>query len=236
MKITANPIPNRRRNPVATLLTTLFICLVTLSHSPSSTATVIESVNETFPPKADTSYGVGGSEVGWMYTPSMDYLLTGVNTRFGEVVDTARIVTIDIFDAAPRFGGTLLASTLFNPVANVFSGGDFAMAIEFNAGEDYFVGFNDITGLHVNTTADPGATALETHAGDRTIIFGPGGLVISLPPDHSYDNRFYASNSGQDITRPILQFEGYTGVPEPATCALLGVGVASMGFFRLRKA
>ena len=181
-------------------------------------AAVIESVNSSSNPCC--YWGAG--EVGWLYTPSQSYSLTGINTKFSGSVDN-RTVTIEVYDDAPPNGGNLLGSADFIPVAQAFSGGDFLTPISFVAGQDYFIGFNNIARIGANVTLDTGAGFLDFYSGTST--------------DGSYDDYFYPDSSEGITNSPILQFVStLTPVPIPAAVWLFGSALGLLGWMTYRKA
>ncbi len=173
---------------------------------------VADSINQNASPSGATW---AATEVGWFYTPTLSYNLVGVQTKFGSA--DSRTVTVEVYDAFPGSGGTLLRSAGFTPEANAFAGGEFA-PLSLTAGDTYFVGFRNVGGLSVNVTSDPGATNL------------PGGLRYSFDNNGSY-------NLGPETAftaQPILQFETGTApipTPEPTSLTLVAVGVvAQLGY------
>jgi hypothetical protein len=71
------------------------------------------NVNTAF--TADNSSGFVDPDIGWLYTLSSGFTLTGINTIFGPTLGADRDITIEIFQGGPPFsGGTLLASSVFN--------------------------------------------------------------------------------------------------------------------------
>ncbi len=126
---------------------------------------------------------------------------------------------MEVYDAFPGSGGTLLRSANFNPLANAFAGGEFT-SLSLTANDTYFIGFKNVGGLLANVTGDAGATEL------------PGGLRYSFDNNGTY----ILAESGL-TAQPILQFLGAeTGspIPEPAS-ALTTAGLLASGLLlRLR--
>jgi hypothetical protein len=133
----------------------------------------------------------------WVYTPPTSYQLTGINTKFGvgasdDPTTEGRVVTLEVYDEHPfHGGGTLLRSVNFSVAEMAFSGGSFA-ALSLQSGEDYYIGFRNVTNLGVNWTGDAGATFLAQ--------FWAG--------NPSYPGQYRGSTCTQ-CDPPILQFLGY---------------------------
>ena len=176
------------------------------------------------------------SEVGWFYTPSTSFPLWEVLTKFG-VVDH-RLVTVDVYQASrdahgnllsPGAGAVPLRSAQFAPQADALAGGIFA-PMTLTANNTYFIGFENVSGLGLNVTADSGATSLA--GGLRFGFPGTGYLPVSV---------------GGFLSQPILQFQydppsapDAPAAPEPASIVLFGLGscvlVGSAAWRRRRSA
>jgi hypothetical protein len=178
--------------------------------SAASADTLVQSFNANKNPSTATFYA---SEAGWFYTPNQSFDLTRVATRFAST--DGRTVSVEVYTALPGAGGLLLGSADFVPGSNVFSGGTFSSAIHLDVGQDYFVGFRNISGLGSNITFDAGRTSL-------------GPAYISSGGPNLYSSICSPSNS------PILQFftdnvPGPTPAPLPVSALgglvlLAGVG------------
>ncbi|MFC1705596.1 hypothetical protein ACFL59_02095 [Planctomycetota bacterium] len=179
---------------------TLIAVLCVLGRNAEA-APVVDGINESLEPLASGTHV--NAEIGWVYTPSFGYELTGVNTKFNAA--DARTVTIEVIEGLP--GGTLLGTTTFTPVAGVFSGGDFASAIPMTAGQSYFIGFRNVKDLGANTSV-PGGASLDCYAGSTDT--GTYGTPIAASPT-------------APLTRAILQFESGNVIPEPSALLLGGV-------------
>jgi hypothetical protein len=161
------------------------------------------------------------SEVGWFYTPSTSYDLWEVLTKFG--VTDNRLVTVDVYQASHGANGSLLSpsagdvplrSAQFAPQTDALAGGIFA-PLTLTANNTYFIGFENVSGLGLNVTADSGATSLA--GGLRFGFSGSGYLPVSV---------------GGFLSQPILQFQydppgpspDAPAAPEPASFVLFGLG------------
>jgi hypothetical protein len=183
---------------------------------------VFDSVNADQP--TGTTYWAANN-IGWFYSPAMDYVLNEVDTKFGSNADGRnQTVTEQIFDLGPPMdGGTLLRTTTFVAKGTTFAGGSFA-DLQLLAGHTYFIAFENVAGLDVNITDEP-ATWLSL-------------IRYDLNPTPTFE-----MIEGKDHTNyPRLVFKGpspVAAVPEPSTIALacsavpVGLGLA---WKRRRKA
>jgi hypothetical protein len=148
---------------------------------------LIDSVNQDSNPAMNTW---AAADVGWEYTPAINYTLTGVFTKFGFVrFGDNRTVTVEVYNGVPSNGGRLLRSAGFTPAGGIFSGASFE-PIRLMVGHTYFIGFRNVANLAVNTTGGPEALC---------------PTYFSFADDGSYS----LSESGVDSCDPILEFYGY---------------------------
>jgi len=113
------------------------------------TADVMDGVHELAPPEATDQWGA--YEVGWFYTPSSSYILTGIETRFAST--DGRTCTLEFYrNGPPSVGGSvLLGSAAFATAATpTWSGGTFSTEVPLAAGSTYFVGFRNTQPVHGN--------------------------------------------------------------------------------------
>jgi hypothetical protein len=197
-----------RRTVWGALAITLALSTFDVAH-----ATVIDAVNGNAAVQVDG--GIWGiTEVGWTYTPTFSYSLTGIFTEFGKD-NVVRTVTAEIYDDWPGAAGTLLRAASFTSVDSAYSGASF-VPLDLVAGHAYFVGFRNVRSLGVNTTMDANATILPIHYGNSATV-----------SNGTYLNTDCCSY----INQPILQFTGdaiVSGVPEPAMPVLVALGLATI--------
>lgn len=170
--------------------------------------TQVDSINGAASPVAGTAWSA--AEAGWLYSPTESYSLSEVKTRFASI--DSRTVVLEIWDGAPLHGGHLLRSASTSLTGEPFETWSFA-DLDLQTGEDYFVGFRNISGLGVNFTRDAGATNL-------------GRYYFSFDNTGAYEREVVSSTiSG---AQPILRFAGTRAVPEPASSFLTALALALM--------
>ncbi|UCC21801.1 MAG: PEP-CTERM sorting domain-containing protein [Planctomycetota bacterium] len=145
------------------------------------------------------------SEVGWVYSPDFSYTLTGIQTRFGDTgapPTGAAEITVEVYYGLPG-AGTLLRSAnfYFSGWPGFFIGGSFE-PLQIVAGEDYFIGFRNISYMWLNSAWS--------------------GTMLSAYGDNINDGTYSNIITGDNHIHPILQFHG---VPEPSTLLLLSFSV-----------
>ncbi|MBN8816606.1 MAG: PEPxxWA-CTERM sorting domain-containing protein [Sphingomonas sp.] len=183
---------------------------ISLAAAPANAQTIVaDAVNDGIVP--DYAHW-GLNNMGWYYTPTTSYLLTGIGTRFAEV--DGRTVTEYIYSGTVGHltllsSGSFTASTNF--VTPVFT------PVALVSGTQYFIGFDNLAGLGSSITDASGSS-------DRLGRFYAGFGATGNPA--------YETFAAQSTGRPILQF--YTsaaaaGVPEPATWALMLLGFGALG-------
>jgi hypothetical protein len=167
--------------------------------------TIVDSRNASASP-APFVWGV--ADVGWTYTPTTSYLLTGILTEFAtDGSGITQTVTEELYSADPAAGGVLLASAPFTATEGTFVGASLGPVL-LAAGHEYFVGFRNVRGLFVNYTTDPSATH-ERHFGFDTD--GSGS---------------YPHPAGAPNDAPMLEFQG---IVAPTPTAFLGGVVLAAG-------
>ena len=209
----------------------------------ASASALMDDVNGSATPGFFVFFSNAGASsdanIGWVYTPSLAYNLDRIETTFRSVPNFSaftRPVTLSIWDSHPGSGGAMLRSGSFN-VGN--EGG--AQGISFSdltliAGQDYFIGLQNILGLGINIVEPLGPF--------------PGNFANGQPAGTEFLNGWYTGPSfetfiplatgdpqvpNNPFAAPILRFYG-TAVPEPSSAMLIVVGAGLFTFVRSRRA
>ena len=115
----------------------------------AANAAVIDNINGSFLPPF-LIFDDAVQNIGWNYTPSFSYNLTGISTFF-EPVDnppvTTRTVTVVLENTA---GGAPIATGDVSVGASGGAAGVTFSSVMLTAGQTYFVGFENVAGLGLN--------------------------------------------------------------------------------------
>jgi hypothetical protein len=202
------------------------LTVISLLLTPAAaSAAVIDSINGNLSPGFYV-FGPGIGNIGWSYTPSFSYNLTGISSLFEAVPNASAYTRPVTFELENAPGGAVLATGTVN-IGNGggASGVTFVSPLTVAAGTHYFVGLENIGGLGINIV-------------DWTYGQAPGTVNLDGWHYGSGANNFSNYVAGTAFDAPILNFSGTAinpAVPEPSTWALLLLGFAGLGVAAQRR-
>jgi hypothetical protein len=196
-------------------------------------STIVDNFNSGQPQAVNTQWA-GITDIGWYYTPSVSYTLTGIETIFTQSTgtgDTDRVVTFDVYTNTPAAGGTLLGGgTASSGPRGTYVGPNFT-GINLVGGTTYFIGLSDISDLGVNEVS------YSTAGGNA----GPAGSVALgstwVDSDGLAQFGTEASNGTTWFDKPVIEFltTEVQPTPEPSTLMLFGSGLLGLPYLWRRK-
>jgi hypothetical protein len=209
-------------------LLALTLSVVLLGSSVEGASPVVDDVNGSRNPPC-LVYSPNIVNLGWYYTPSFNYNLDGITSTFRAITSppvTTRNVTLGVYD---EVGGTLLRSGTFSAGA---AGGNLGMMFDplpVVAGEDYFIGYQNVAGLGLNVVDFEVSLPPPTNQPNPAVEFQSGwysGANFGTFVPHTM-----AAPAG--FAAPILRFHGV--IPEPSTALLMTMMLFGMGISAARS-
>ncbi len=219
---------------LASLLT--FCVLPTYGHA---TTIVADNLDTTFTGGGQIGYrattaGYFNSGTGQTFTASSGGTLETITLKHYTSAPAVDPLLMDIFKAT---GGNITGASLGQvsiPLASIPPSGthyetdfDFSsFGIDLIAGDSYGFIVHTARGIRVNFRGQYGAgfSSQNTYAGGNGLLVF-NGLVGGISANPSTDLAFRVSVGGSESA----------AIPEPATIALFGLGLAGLGFARRRK-
>lgn len=196
----------------------------------------IDNINGAAVPASQINYqGIDG--IGWYYSPTFSYYLTGVNSYFNPLFSgPTKTVTLEIQTERPTIGGSLLRQGTFtasNAGGNL--GASFAPLL-LEVGHTYFVDYTgtDQIGINLGTWEYDSSNNPQPSGGATTnlgIWYTNSNNGFANVQTQPYG--FATNNSHVSGSEPILRFDGFT-VPEPSSIIILGIGGWILLFRRRR--
>ena len=220
-----------------------WVCLALASLAPTivSASTVYDSFNIGLPlqdnQNGDNCCVNADTDLGWFYTPSQSYTLTGIETIFDNLSESDPTVTFGVFTDLPSNGGVLLGSATYTPAGGTLGGQSGLVAaptftgIPLTSGTTYFVGLENIFHLGVNQVT------FESTGVEGT---PPGSVSPGLAwGDTDNSASFSVSNCSDPnnwFCKPEIEFLGPspTSTPEPASLLLMLAAAAALKFVHRR--
>jgi hypothetical protein len=219
-------------------------CALRMMGQTPVAAGYIDSINPNGVPEDFVSYG-SLNNIGWYYTPTQSYSLTGISTDFGldEFGGGLRTITVQIQTDRPVNGGTVLDQGTFqgSGLTDGILGASFATPVQLTAGVTYFVDFLNLQGMGLNIGQWASVNGVDVPTNGATTrlgayYFGSNtdvSFTNSISGDAADQSNGYGTASGLE---PILFFSGTPSVvPEPSSFLMLGIGVVGAAWkFRRR--
>jgi hypothetical protein len=201
-----------------------------LALAPPARAGFIDNVNGSANPSSNATNEINGDAIGWYYTPSFSYSLSGISTFFAPALTTSLVtpqIEVQIQSERPVNGGVLLAQGGFqaNSINGGVEGATFSPVL-LVAGHTYFVDFTNLQGMGSN---------FGSWQNDQNGIPHPSaGATLNLGVWYVDSNNGFSTvrtdaydtaSDGSHVSppEPILNFTGAL-VPEPSSWVLLTAG------------
>lgn len=209
------------------------------SASRAQAGILLDDINGNATPGFFVFFSGSGSDanIGWTYSPTTAYNLDRIETTFRAVPNSSaftRSVTLSIWDAHPGSGGTLLQSGSFSVGQGGGTHGISFSEFGLTAGNNYFIGLNNIRGLGINIVEPIGGDFANGQPVGTEFLngwyFGTGSSFDNFVPvatgNPSVPNNPFAA--------PIFRFYGSpiapaNTVPEPTSIVVLaGLGLLAL--------
>lgn len=205
----------------------------------AANAAVIDNINGNFLPPF-LVFADAVQNIGWDYTPSFSYNLTGISTFFEPVDNPApvtRTVTVVLENTA---GGAPIATGTVSVGPSGGAQGVSFSAVTLTAGQTYFVGFENVAGLGLNIVDwFQGVNGPPNQQPAGTVNLN--GWYSGTPAGNNFQTFTPQIVDGelQVFSAPILNFSGTPvipgGVPEASTWVMMLAGFAGLGFLGYRQ-
>jgi hypothetical protein len=202
--------------------------LASTAFAGYASAGLIDNINGSALPGPYTD---GNDELGWVYSPAVSYMLSGISVNFS-AVGNGDTVTLSFWSGLPSSGGTELGSGAVS--GGGFQGITFGTDIPVVAGDAYFVGLSPTSGTGVPIAAPAFLVTSATPAAPG-VTYIPSGFYIGAAGANFPTNvpLVYTSCPGDcdnAFAAPIIDFFGSStsGTPEPGTMALSVTGIMAL--------
>jgi len=181
-------------------------------------------------------FGISGVASATTITLDFDTATTGLNIVGSPLTTSAGTITASASGSSSILlstGGGFSGNGLRH---NEDSDGDYAqLAFDFDVSSVTFLFAGFQSGAFLGEVLDSSFSVLDSFADSDTNADLPGGPVTLLGSGIRYfrfsDSPFGGSFSGVDDVEIVT-----AAIPEPATLALMGLGLAGIGFSRKKKA
>lgn len=213
--------------------------IASIAFGRAANGEVVDSINGSAMPAPDVRFA-SFNDIGWYYTPPMDYTLDGIFGRFESLADqpVQKMVTVQIQTERPVNGGIVLGQGTF--LADSTVGGLLGASfdpVELQGGTTYFVNLLNVMGIGVNLgTWENDINGNPMPSGGATTNLGTWYLNDGNGFGTMRTDAYGMSSSGTHVSgaEPILLFSGFV-VPEPTSGLLAAWGIGSIAALRRKR-
>lgn len=179
------------------------------------------------------------TDIGWYYTPSTSYLLSGIVTIYDNLSSADPTVTFGVYTDRPSNGGALLGSATYTPAGGTLGSQSglvaapvFAPGIPLIGGTTYFIGEQNIFHLGVSQVTFESTGVEGTPPGS----VAPGATWGDIDGSHSF-SASNCSDLNNWFCKPEIEFltANSAATPEPPLSPGIGAALAALAIAVRRR-